>query len=147
MRAKREGYPVSVVMLDLDRFKVLNDSHGHPAGDAVLVALAQTLRDLVRAGDLACRWGGEEFLLLLPNMPLGAAAARVDKLRTRFGAMLIDAGRKKVSATLSAGVAACPEHGSTPAALIEAADAALYRAKRDGRDRVGVAPLPTAAAA
>ncbi len=148
VRAAREGYPVSVVMLDLDRFKVLNDSHGHPAGDAVLVALAQTLRDMVRAGDLACRWGGEEFLLLMPNMPLGAAAARVDKLRTRFGAMLIDAGRnKKVSATLSAGVAACPEHGFTPAALIEAADAALYRAKRDGRDRVGVAPLPAAAAA
>ena len=148
VRAAREGYPISVVMLDLDRFKVLNDSHGHPAGDAVLVALAKTLRELVRAGDLACRWGGEEFLLLMPNMPLGAAAARVDKLRTRFGAMLIDTGRnKKVSATLSAGVAAYPEHGSNPAALIEAADAALYRAKRDGRDRVGIAPLPTAAAA
>jgi diguanylate cyclase (GGDEF)-like protein len=148
VRATREGYPVSVVMLDIDRFKVLNDSHGHPAGDAVLVALAKLLRDLVRAGDLACRWGGEEFLLLMPNMPLGGAAARVDKLRTRFGAMLVDAGRgKKVSATLSAGVACCPEHGTTPEALVEAADAALYRAKRDGRDRVCVAPLPTAVAA
>jgi diguanylate cyclase (GGDEF)-like protein len=147
VRARREGYPISVVMLDLDRFKVLNDSHGHPAGDAVLVALGKTLRDMVRAGDLACRWGGEEFLLLMPNMPLGAAAARVDKLRTRFGAMLIDAGRKKLAATLSAGVAACPEHGSTPATLIEAADAALYRAKREGRDRVCVATVPTTAAA
>jgi diguanylate cyclase (GGDEF)-like protein len=146
VRAQREGYPVSVAMLDLDRFKALNDAHGHPAGDAVLVALSKSLREQVRAGDLACRWGGEEFLLLLPNMPLAAAASRVDKLRARFGTSSVTAGRRKVSATLSAGVAAFPEHGTSPAELIGAADAALYRAKREGRDRVCVAPVPAAAA-
>ena len=95
VRAQREGYPVSVAMLDLDRFKALNDAHGHPAGDAVLVALSKSLREQVRAGDLACRWGGEEFLLLLPNMPLAAAATRVDKLRARFGASSVTAGRQE----------------------------------------------------
>jgi diguanylate cyclase (GGDEF)-like protein len=139
VRAQREGYPVSVVMLDLDRFKALNDTYGHPAGDAVLVALATLLREHVRAGDLACRWGGEEFLLVLPNMPLAAAAERADVLRARFAAVETAAGARKISARLSAGVAACPEHGTSPAALIAAADAALYGAKREGRDRVRTA--------
>jgi len=131
-------------MLDLDRFKALNDTHGHPAGDAVLVALAKSLREHVRAGDLACRWGGEEFLLVLPNMPLAAAAARADALRARFAGVQTAVGAKTISATLSAGVAACPEHGASPAELIAAADAALYRAKGDGRDRVCAAAAPAA---
>jgi diguanylate cyclase (GGDEF)-like protein len=147
VRAQREGYPVSVVMLDLDRFKALNDTHGHPAGDAVLVALAKSLREHVRAGDLACRWGGEEFLLVLPNMPLAAAAARADALRARFAAVQTEAGANRISATLSAGVAACPEHGTSPAELIAAADTALYRAKGDGRDRVCAAPEESRVAA
>jgi diguanylate cyclase (GGDEF)-like protein len=147
VRAHREGYPLSVVMLDLDRFKALNDTFGHQAGDAVLVALGRSLRDQVRAGDLASRWGGEEFLLLLPNMPLAAAAARVDKLRERFAAIRIEAGQEQISATLSGGVAAYPEHGATPLALIGAADSALYRAKDQGRDRVCIAPVAPAAAA
>jgi diguanylate cyclase (GGDEF)-like protein len=144
VRAQREGYPVSVVMLDLDRFKALNDTYGHPAGDAVLIALAKGLREQVRAGDLACRWGGEEFLLVLPNMPLAAAAERADVLRARFAAVQTAAGATRISATLSAGVAACPEHGASPAELIAAADAALYRAKGDGRNRVEAAPAPAA---
>jgi diguanylate cyclase (GGDEF)-like protein len=139
VRAQREGYPVSVVMLDLDRFKALNDSHGHPAGDAVLVALAKRLREHVRAGDLACRWGGEEFLLVLPNMPLAAAAARADDLRARFAALHTAVGAREISATLSAGVAAFPDNGASPGELIAAADTALYRAKREGRDRVRAA--------
>jgi diguanylate cyclase (GGDEF)-like protein len=140
VRAAREGYPVSLVIADIDRFKALNDAHGHPVGDAVLQSLARTLREQVRAGDLACRWGGEEFVLVLPNMPLEAAAARADILRARFAAaMLVIANGKKVSATLSAGVAAFPVHGVSPAALVANADAALYRAKREGRDRVCVA--------
>jgi len=140
VRAGREGYPVSLVIADIDRFKALNDAHGHPAGDAVLQSLARTLREQVRAGDLACRWGGEEFVLVLPNMPLAAAAARADVLRARFAAaVLIISGGRKISATLSAGVAASPVHGVSPAALVANADAALYRAKREGRDRVCVA--------
>ena len=140
VRAGREGYAVSLVIADIDRFKALNDAHGHPVGDAVLQVLARTLRDQVRAGDLACRWGGEEFVLVLPNMPLEAAAARADSLRARFAAAtLVVANGKKISATLSAGVAASPAHGVSPAALVANADAALYRAKREGRDRVCVA--------
>jgi len=142
VRGQREGYPVSLVMLDIDRFKQLNDSHGHPAGDAVLVALAHSLRDQVRAGDLACRWGGEEFALVLPNMPLAAAVARADTLRARFAARRTANGGISLAATLSAGVAACPEHGASPAELVAAADAALYRAKELGRDRVCAAPTP-----
>ena len=147
VRAQREGYPVSLVLLDIDHFKKLNDSHGHPAGDAVLVALAHSLRDQVRAGDLACRWGGEEFALVLPNMPLAAAQARAESLRTRFAARRTATGGISLAATLSAGVAACPDHGATPVALIAAADAALYHAKGEGRDRVCSAPLPPPAAA
>ena len=140
VRAQREEYPVSVVMLDIDRFKALNDAHGHPVGDAVLQSLSRTLREQVRAGDLACRWGGEEFVLVLPNMPLEAAAARADAVRTRFAAADdVVADGKKISATLSAGVAAYPMHGISPAALVANADSALYRAKREGRDRVCIA--------
>ena len=146
VRAQREGYPVSLVMLDIDHFKDLNDSHGHPAGDAVLIALAHSLRDQVRAGDLACRWGGEEFALVLPNMPLAAAMARADTLRARFAARRPATGGISLAATLSAGVAAFPEHATTPAALVAAADAALYRAKGEGRDRVRSAPAPALAA-
>jgi diguanylate cyclase (GGDEF)-like protein len=147
VRAQREGYPLSVVLLDLDRFKALNDAHGHPAGDAVLVALGKALREQVRAGDLASRIGGEEFLLVLPNMPLAAAAERIDKLRARFAATEVDAGREKLRASFSAGVAACPENGTSTVDLVSAADAALYRAKQEGRDRVCVAPAPAASAA
>jgi diguanylate cyclase (GGDEF)-like protein len=147
VRAQREGYPLSVVLLDLDRFKALNDAHGHPAGDTVLVALGKALREQVRAGDLASRIGGEEFLLVLPNMPLAAAAERIDKLRARFAATEVDAGREKLRASFSAGVAACPENGTSTVDLVSAADAALYRAKQEGRDRVCVAPAPAASAA
>ena len=139
VRAAREDYPVSLVIADIDRFKELNDAHGHPAGDVVLQALARTLREQVRAGDLACRWGGEEFILVLPNMPLEAAAARANALRARFAATIHVANGRKIAATLSAGVAACPMHGVSSAALVANADAALYRAKRGGRDRVCVA--------
>ena len=147
VRAQRENYPVSLVMIDIDHFKKLNDTYGHPAGDEVLVGLARILREQVRAGDLACRWGGEEFLLLLPNMPVAAAAARVDSLRARFGASKTAAGGKELSATLSAGVAAFPQHGAAALDLIAAADGALYRAKETGRDRVCVAPSPPTVAA
>jgi diguanylate cyclase (GGDEF)-like protein len=93
----------------------------------------------VRAGDLACRWGGEEFLLVLPNMPLAAAAARADDLRARFAALQTAVGAREIAATLSAGVAAFPDNGASPGELVAAADTALYRAKREGRDRVRAA--------
>jgi diguanylate cyclase (GGDEF)-like protein len=138
-RAARKSDPVSLVVIDIDRFKELNDAHGHPAGDAVLVATAQLLAEQIRGGDIAGRWGGEEFVLVLPGMPLASAAQRAEEFRARFASWKTVFDGVELSATLSAGVAAYPEHGATPDALLQAADRALYAAKNAGRDRVCVA--------
>jgi len=138
-RAARQGYPVSLVMIDLDHFKRLNDTHGHQAGDAVLVALAEQLRQGVRGGDLACRWGGEEFVLLLPNMAGADASQRADALRAEFGRRRLRYRDAEFCATFSAGVASYPAHAQGADGLLRAADEALYRAKNDGRDCVRAA--------
>ena len=144
-RAQREGHPVSIALIDLDNFKQLNDTYGHQAGDAVLKSLSTLLSDQVRSSDIACRWGGEEFVLVLPNMPLSAAAERADGWRVRFGEGGVRFGEFTLRTTLSVGVAAYPDQGMLPAQLLRAADEALYRAKTAGRNRVeiaGTAPLP-----
>ncbi|HEX4329367.1 MAG TPA: diguanylate cyclase, partial [Burkholderiales bacterium] len=138
-RAQRENYPVAVVLADIDRFKRVNDTYGHQAGDIVLQALAGLLKDNVRGGDLPCRWGGEEFVLVLPRMPLESAVARGDALRKSFNALRLELGGEQVKLTLSAGVAVYPLHGRTAAELVHAADAALYEAKNGGRDQVRAA--------
>ncbi|MDB5805154.1 MAG: hypothetical protein JWN73_2476 [Betaproteobacteria bacterium] len=135
-RAQRENYPVAVVLADIDRFKRVNDTYGHQAGDVVLQALANLLKDNVRGGDLPCRWGGEEFVLVLPRMPLESALARADALRKSFNALQLELGGEKVRLTLSAGVAVFPQHGDGATALVHAADDALYEAKNGGRDQV-----------
>lgn len=138
-RARRGGAPLAVIMIDVDHFKRVNDDHGHEAGDRALVALAAILRDGVRASDLACRFGGEEFVVALPGMPVDLAAARADAWREAFAAAgLVGAGGAALRVTLSAGVAALGADASIDAAL-RRADEALYAAKRDGRDRVVVA--------
>jgi diguanylate cyclase (GGDEF)-like protein len=135
-RAQREGYPVALAMFDLDLFKRINDTYGHAAGDEVIVALARLLQQHARSSDTACRFGGEEFVLLLPGVDLETAAARVEELRRIFADLVISFGAFRLHASVSAGVAAYPAHGLTTRELIARADEALYAAKRGGRNRV-----------
>ncbi len=137
-RAKREGPPLTVMMLDIDHFKKLNDTYGHQAGDEVLRSLADLLRNHSRAEDIPCRYGGEEFLLVLPNMSRDDAVPRAEQWRREFAAMRITFGNATMSSTISIGVATFPDHGNTRNVLIEAADKALYVAKHNGRNRVEI---------
>jgi diguanylate cyclase (GGDEF)-like protein len=139
-RSARGDRPIGIIMLDIDHFKPLNDSCGHHAGDAVLRELAGVLKSRVREGDIACRYGGEEFVLILPEAPLELALRRAEELRDEVKRLpVVHRGRPIGPLTVSVGVATFPEHGKTGAALLQAADAALYRAKAEGRDRVLVA--------
>jgi diguanylate cyclase (GGDEF)-like protein/PAS domain S-box-containing protein len=135
-RARREGYPLSLVMIDVDRFKEINDTYGHQAGDEVLRALASQLHAQVRAEDVPCRYGGEEFLILLPGMPLAAATERAEAWRAEFSGHVVRFGNFELRNTASFGVASYPEHGKNPDELTRCADQALYRAKGEGRNRV-----------
>lgn len=137
-RARRDGSPLSLVMLDIDYFKRVNDTHGHQVGDEALRMVATTLLANVRTEDVACRYGGEEFLILLPNMPLDAAIQRAQVWRAAVEKLTVAVGTTRVSFTVSLGVAAFPEHGKTPDDLTRCADQALYRSKNDGRNRVSV---------
>ena len=138
-RAKRDGLPLSLLMVDIDYFKKLNDSYGHQAGDEVLKRLGELIGRGARSGDLPCRYGGEEFLLVLPTMSLESAVERADQWRLAFADEKIPFANTLLSATLSIGVATCPEHGTTSEKLIGAADQALYAAKHAGRNRIAVA--------
>ncbi|CAB1368849.1 diguanylate cyclase [Denitratisoma oestradiolicum] len=135
-RARRDGHPLSVIMFDLDLFKNLNDSYGHRAGDHILKAVADILRTDTRAEDVACRYGGEEFLIVLPGMALDHACQRAETWRARFEASNFSFGNFTLHVTGSFGVAGYPDHGKTPDELTHAADSALYQAKHLGRNRV-----------
>lgn len=137
-RAHREGYPLSLLILDLDHFKRINDAHGHPVGDEALKELARTLQASVRHEDVLCRFGGEEFVILMPRMPLEKAAVRAENWRRTIAGIRVPFGNFSLSFTASAGVSAYPDHGKTPDELTHAADMALYAAKDRGRDRVMV---------
>ena len=138
-RAKREGYPISVAVLDIDRFKHVNDTYGHKAGDEVLKAVAELLQDQAREGDIACRYGGEEFLLLMPRQSLAEARERAEQWRTDFATHPVRHGDLALAVTLSIGVATYPEHAASPEALVLRAERALSRAKAQGRNRVELA--------
>lgn len=128
---------VTALMFDLDHFKRINDTHGHPAGDAVLQALAELLQRHARSGDMACRHGGEEFVLLLAGTPLHVARERAEAVRADFEALQVSLkGGIPVSATLSCGIAAAPGHSDSPQLLMACSDKALYAAKLQGRNRV-----------
>lgn len=137
-RARRDGSPLSLIMIDIDHFKRVNDVYGHQAGDLVLRALGRLLADEVRAQDLPCRYGGEEFLVLLPGMPLDAASARAEEWRREVEDISVRFGSFDLRVTASFGVAAYPDHAKTPDELIRCADRALYAAKEAGRNRVEV---------
>ncbi len=138
-RAQRAGYSVSLIMMDIDHFKKLNDTYGHPAGDEVLRRLAVLMKSQVRRADVACRYGGEEFLIILPETPLDVAAERAEELRTAFADLSIEHEGQMMQGKLSLGVAVSPDHAGTPQQLIKAADTALYAAKTGGRNRVVLA--------
>lgn len=141
-RARRRKSPLCVAMLDLDHFKTWNDAHGHTAGDFLLRAVGQVLRDHVRRSDVSCRYGGEEFVLVLPDSSLADTRHRVDQIRGVVAALeLRHAGRALGRVTLSAGIAMAADD-TTPVDLLTAADEALYAAKRAGRDRVAESPAP-----
>lgn len=145
-RCKREGQPLSLMMIDLDHFKRVNDTYGHLGGDEMLKEVGTLLATHARAGDVACRYGGEEFTLLLPNMPLDVAAQRAEDIRSTFAATSVRFGSFAIRATLSVGIAVYPEHGKLPDELTRMADLALYRAKEEGRDRVVIFEREMAAA-
>jgi diguanylate cyclase (GGDEF)-like protein/PAS domain S-box-containing protein len=145
-RATRAQQTLGVLMLDLDHFKNFNDTYGHEAGDTVLRETAVLLTRSVRAEDIVCRFGGEEFVIILPTADLDAARARAERICSKLREVtVLHQGRSVGKITVSVGVAALPRHGVTPSLLLDAADGALYRAKREGRDRV-VNAEPTAAA-
>ena len=138
-RAGRARRPVGIIMLDLDHFKAFNDTHGHEVGDALLREVGAVLQRSIRGEDIACRYGGEEFILILPEASLGDAAQRAEQLRQSIATIDVIHRRQAVGpVTVSLGVAIYPDHGSTSAAVLRAADAALYQAKALGRDRVEV---------
>jgi diguanylate cyclase len=135
-RCEREALHMTVMMIDVDHFKKVNDTYGHPGGDEVLKRLAALLLGKVRVIDVACRYGGEEFLLLLPSMPSEIAMVRAEQWREAFAKEVVSLGALRMQATISIGVATYPEHGDTLSALTRSADLALYRAKKEGRNRV-----------
>jgi diguanylate cyclase (GGDEF)-like protein len=139
MRSRRSGNPASLLILDIDHFKKYNDEYGHEAGDAVLRAIGQLLQTQVRGGDVACRFGGEEFVILMPNAPLESAKERGKQILEAIrGLEVPHQGHLLPSVTASLGVAEFPTHGNDADGILEAADNALYIAKRTGRDRMVV---------
>jgi len=137
-RSRRLDHPCALLMADVDHFKEYNDAYGHLAGDAALTRIAGVLRETTRDVDCAVRYGGEEFVVLMPETKAPGAIETAQRIRTRLATDELVGGKLSVSI----GVAQFPDDGDTPEALLARADAALYRAKREGRDRVLRAPPP-----
>lgn len=137
-QAASRGKPISVLILDIDFFKSINDGHGHDAGDDVLREFALRIRKSIRNIDLACRYGGEEFVIVMPETDMGVATMVAERLRRKIATepFPIQQGVKQLPVTLSIGIASLGADGDTAATMLKRADQALYRAKRDGRNRV-----------
>lgn len=138
-RCERRGLPFSVMMLDVDHFKTFNDTQGHPGGDALLAALGKLLQAQLRAEDIACRYGGEEFTLILPEASAHQASVRAEQLLAAVRALCVEhMGHELPSITASIGIASATGGRDSAEQLLQRADQALYRAKREGRDRAVV---------
>ena len=139
-RSLRHGCPVSLIMMDIDHFKQVNDSFGHSAGDRVLRSVGQVLRDSCRVYDVAGRYGGEEFCVVLPETKIGNTSVVAERIRERLASSRFDVGEESVVVTASIGIAGIEsveaEGGLSPSSLIDRADQALYSAKHHGRNRV-----------
>jgi diguanylate cyclase (GGDEF)-like protein len=155
LRARRNGERLGVMIIDIDHFKRVNDTYGHAAGDAVLAAVAKYMLSLVRGEDILCRFGGEEFVLVQAKSSTEAVMQRAEKFRQGIrNCDITHEGRRIGAVTLSIGISMFPDHATSAQALLQAADAALYRAKNSGRNRVvmehgaeaepGGSPTPTA---
>ncbi|MGB7186912.1 MAG: GGDEF domain-containing protein, partial [Candidatus Acidiferrales bacterium] len=139
-RASRDGRNLAIIMCDLDRFKSFNDSYGHAAGDTLLRSFGDLVARIVRAGDIACRYGGDEFVLILLDTSPDTAERRAELLLREFRRIVIQYGDMFLNpGALSLGVSAFPAHGTAAAALLRVADEALYRAKAAGGNRVAMA--------
>ncbi|GAT70928.1 GGDEF domain-containing protein [Planomonospora sp. ID91781] len=136
VRARRTGDPLAVLIIDIDHFKRVNDSYGHLIGDQVLVGVATTLRSQLREYDVVGRFGGEEFVVLLPGADTTEARRVAERLRSRIGRMAVPVDGSMISVTISAGVAVMSVHGNDLIELLAVADLALYHAKELGRDRI-----------
>lgn len=136
-RCGRRDFPLSVIMLDVDHFKQFNDTHGHGGGDALLAAIGQLLGSRLRGEDIACRYGGEEFTVILPESDSSSALRQAEELRLALSQMSVPfSGKTLPPITISLGVATYPVDGVAGLTLLRKADAALYRAKRSGRNQV-----------
>ncbi|PWC70847.1 hypothetical protein TSH58_12835 [Azospirillum sp. TSH58] len=142
-RARRYGRPVTLLMLDLDHFKSINDTHGHAVGDEALRAFTAASRALLRENDLLGRTGGEEFAILLPETDIAGARMVAERIRRRTAELAVPAGDETVRFTVSIGVACCAAGTRDVDAMLSSADEALYRAKAAGRNRVVCAREPT----
>jgi diguanylate cyclase (GGDEF)-like protein/PAS domain S-box-containing protein len=142
-RASRSHTSLGVVMLDIDHFKHFNDTFGHAVGDLLLKELGSYAQKSLRSSDIPCRYGGEEFILILPDASLLDTKMRAEQIRTEVSQIhLRNPALSEAAVTISMGIAAYPEHGANSESLIRAADNALYQAKHEGRNRVIVAPIP-----
>jgi diguanylate cyclase (GGDEF)-like protein len=138
-RSIRHGVPLSVFMIDLDHFKTFNDTFGHDAGDAILANVASVLERNLRAGDVICRYGGEEFMIVAPGMGLNDAAGAAERLRRLVASAPVRWRDQELKVTISLGAASWPvARASAPDEIVSCADQALYHAKRSGRDRVSI---------
>lgn len=146
-RARRSGQPVSVLMFDIDHFKTINDQLGHLRGDELLQRVGIHLTKVVRTTDLRCRYGGDEFLVILPDTPSIGAEQVAESVRKELSSISVSAEGKTVQISASIGVATSGLGDRSAATLIERADSALYQAKRGGRNRFCVAPASATAAA
>lgn len=142
-RASRHGHPLAFILLDVDHFKLFNDTHGHDAGDAVLREVAHVLKRHTRTEDITCRYGGEEFLMLLPGCPLEDAYQKAEAIREAIAQLRVSVGGAALSrVTASIGISCYPQHGEQLDELVRVADAALYRAKAAGRNQVVATSAP-----
>jgi diguanylate cyclase (GGDEF)-like protein len=137
IQAERSKKPVGIIIMDVDFFKKFNDTYGHHVGDVVLVKLGKLLSNNIRKGDIVCRYGGEEFLIILPGASLSKIIQRAEMLRDKVEKELrIEHNGECLPITISLGAAAYPDHGSSPEEVIKIADNALYKAKDQGRNMV-----------
>ncbi len=139
-RSRRYNHPVSLLMIDLDNFKSMNDRYGHTAGDHLLKYFSQLITETVRPSDIAARYGGEEFLIILPETAEEEALIVADRIQKRISLypFRIDSRKEDVQFTISVGVSTFPEFGQSGDELITLADVALYQAKKEGKNKVAI---------